>query len=186
MIARGLLFTLVLLALGFPAAGQALHFETRQPGNVFPSNNAPRFYLTPSCRFCGSWQVRDYHGQSVAIRYNVDVSPDERALTLPFLPCGYYTLEVNEAAPPQRHFFVPFAIVAPPDSLHIGQDSPFALDTAFSWLLRGGSDHPAPAIPSPAETTTRLIDLAGIQHIRERLRCERSEPLPRRIHLAAL
>lgn len=165
------------------AAGEnagAPRWETRQPGNVFLNSIAPRFYPAPGARFAGSWQVRDYHGQSVAIRYNVELSPDEAAVTLPFLPCGYYTLELAEGPPSQRRDVVPFTVVAPPAAAKSPGDdaSPFALDTALSALLRGGTKPVAAHGLSPEETAARLIELAGVRQIRERLSWSEVNPAP--------
>ncbi|MBR3085463.1 MAG: hypothetical protein IKH04_03575, partial [Kiritimatiellae bacterium] len=122
-----------------------------------------------------SWRLTDWRGGDTGIRGDFDA--DGRAM-LPPLAAGYYHLVAGE--PPRR--LATLAVVdAPrrdPTCGAADADSPFAIDTALSWIARPGSFICPWNNGDTFATVAGLIRLAGFRHVRERLSWKAVQPSP--------
>ena len=122
-----------------------------------------------------AWRLVDWRGREVE---GVTGAFDERGeATLPPLPAGYYRLAGTT-----------LAVVSPilPQPLHGVAGSPqrgaeggafFAADAAASYIARGAFDCPWNGGDN-IRTIADLAQLAGIRHIRERMRWSEIQPSP--------
>ena len=141
---------------GEAAAG----IECVEPSRVFVGEEVPRFTCNGSQgEFAPpfQWSVLDWRGNVLCH----DISAPDGGIEIPGLPPGYWTLQVDGANA------ITFTVVPDPASRPPVADSPFAADSAFSWM-----DIPYAFAPSfkadYSSHLARLIRAAGISQTRER------------------
>ena len=120
------------------------------------------------------WRLVDWRGREVEGAAGVF---DERGeATLPPLPAGYYRLVGGGASRPGEPFLATLAVVAPPGGAG-GTASFFAADSAASYIAPGAFDCPWNG-GDTIRTIADLAQLAGIRHVRERMRWRDAQPAP--------
>ncbi len=129
-----------------------------EPSRLFMGAESPRFRVageTPAQTT--PWSVEDWRG-NVARR---GACAADGAIAVSGLPPGYWTLRVDGAEP------LAFTVVPDPSSRPRVPDSPFAADSAFSWMI--GPNAYAPDFKADrAAHLARLMRAAGITQTRER------------------
>ncbi len=131
------------------------------PGTVFVAGEPLRFTRndTGKVRFI----LRDFYGE----RVREGEFPDGGELILETLPTGYYTIAL-ESGEIDYQGERSFTVVADPAAHRRNPESPFAVDTALSWLAR--ADKSNPRFPGDAsDLVIELLRRGSISSIRERL-----------------
>ncbi len=144
---------LLLLLLGCAACAAGI--ESAAPGNVFVEGEALKFTLSSAP--ANKIRVSDFYGNEVA----AEPRTDNNELTLTPLPKGYYTLRVDSEE-------CYFTVVADPAKIVRNQESPFAVDTALSWLCRADRNNPRVSGPQ-FDLVIELLRRSGVSSVRERL-----------------
>jgi len=176
------LFALMsLLAAAFANAGERVLFDA--PGHAAAEGAAVTARGgAPSA----PWRLVDWRGREVE---GASGAFDERGeATLPPLPAGYYRM-VGGANDSKRTTanLATLAVVAPPGGAGGTAPRPlqkeessasfFAADSAASYIAPGAFDCPWNG-GDAIRTIADLAALAGIRHIRERMRWRDAQPLP--------
>ena len=124
-----------------------------------------------------AWRLVDWRGREVE---GAAGAFDERGETiLPPLPAGYYRMVAADSAgepPAPRQTLATLAVVSP---LVAGApDSPFAVDTASTWISRPGAFLCPWNGGDTERTVADLVRLCGFRHVRDRLRWGAAQPSP--------
>jgi len=122
-----------------------------------------------------SWRLTDWRGGDTGIDGAFD--SDGRAMLPPLAP-GYYRLVAGEQPAPRQ--LAALAIVPPPRAADGARpdNSPFAIDTALSWIAKPGTFACPWNNGDTFATVADLIRLAGFRHVRERLSWKAVQPSP--------
>ena len=124
-----------------------------------------------------AWRLVDWRGREVE---GAAGAFDERGETiLPPLPAGYYRMVAADSAsepPAPRQTLATLAVVSP---LVAGApDSPFAVDTASTWISLPGAFLCPWNGGDTERTVADLVQLCGFRHVRDRLRWGAAQPSP--------
>nr|WP_246362648.1 DNRLRE domain-containing protein [Paenibacillus alba] len=126
-----------------------------QLGNVYWSNEDLSMQLQTG-RTAVSWKIADVWGSQVA---SGTAAPQNGAVQIPFPTSlrGYFTLKVLAESENRNPLSLEtsFTVLTPFDVSQLS-DSPFGVNTHFTWTSKGWSP-----------TLTRLIAKAGIKNVRE-------------------
>jgi len=157
------MWSIVAMAL-LSVAGLAAHgarIESAEVGNVFLEGRRVILRVAGVEGAAGAWQVRvvSFGGQMVAERAAQSGEP----VNLGALPTGYY--DVTAVGPDNRVLTAPVVVVG---RTRPAARSPVGVDAAHAWLLK----------PDQLDAGARLIRLAGVSWVRERIRWGEVEPEP--------
>ena len=118
-----------------------------------------------------AWRLVDWRGRDTGLAGVFDVRGEA---TLPPLPAGYYRMEGDAGEPSApRKDLATLAVVAP--SGGAGGASFFAADSAASYIAPGAFDCPWNG-GDAIRTIADLAALAGLRHVRERMRWRDAQP----------
>jgi len=155
-----------------------LPLKTERAANVFTLTDTVVFHLDAPAAQDYGWRVRDWQGNVV----NEGVLPaGARHLEIEDVEPGYFELEVKGEREVRWQKPVPFATVIPPERRSFNPDSPFAVDSAQSWLAAKGHRGNKLDPENPLEVISDLTRLAGVPMIRDRMNwSDRTHPAPDR------
>ncbi|MBB6670017.1 beta-galactosidase [Cohnella nanjingensis] len=166
-------YVLFLDAFSFRKVPLGIHrIRTDAPMNVYEDKDNVKLTveLTESVAAAASVsvEVKDYRGQVLySGQATVPAKQREAEIPLGTLARGHYTVEVrlaNSASAITTYF----SVVVPYDQRKMPQSSPFAIDAAFSYLVKPGD------IPDFAEAMKRI----GVQWVRDRIVWSVVNPAP--------
>ena len=115
-----------------------------------------------------AWRIADWRGRDTGISGVFDGSG---AAALPPLPAGYYRMTADGSAPDSGGpgILATLAVVERYRPADGADDSPFAIDTALSWIARPGTFVCPWNGGDTFSTVADLLALCGFRHVRERL-----------------
>lgn len=121
-----------------------------------------------------AWRLVDWLGGDTGIagKFTSDGST-----SLPPLKAGYYRLEMAADEPPPNRLLASIAVVEHLDAEALRPQTPFAIDTALSWIARPGSFFCPWNGGDTFTTIADLIQLCGFRHVRERLKWGGVQPV---------
>ncbi|EIP97753.1 hypothetical protein OpiT1DRAFT_02200 [Opitutaceae bacterium TAV1] len=144
----------------------SLPVKTQKPGNVFTLDDTVTFHLPAPAAQTYGWRVRDWQGNLCA---EGTLPQGDPVLEIDDLPPGYFELELKGETETRWQPPVPFARIISPDTRVYNPQSPFAADTAQSWLAAKGHRGNKLDPIDPVATLIQLEHLAGLTMIRDRM-----------------
>lgn len=143
-----------------------LPLETGRAANVFTVAEPVVFRLAGPAAQTYGWRVRDWQGNLLT---EGSLQIGEKRFQVEDIGQGYFELEVKGEREARWQPPVPFAVVIAPGSRSFNTDSPFAVDSAQSWLAGKGHRGNQLDPENPVEVISDLTRLAGITMIRDRM-----------------
>ena len=155
MNARVLLFAAVVSIVGGARGERAMPARVvcEEPSRLFTGAETPRFQISGG----GAWKVVDWRGDVV----KGGVAAQNGVVSVEGLSPGYWHLHADGAEP------LAFTTTVDPDRRRKVVESPFAADSAFSWMDIAYAFEPSFKADYSAHLV-RLIRAAGISQTRER------------------
>jgi hypothetical protein len=154
------LAALCVLAAGRPAA--ALTAVGDAPGSIFVTGQAPQFTLTADPPADVTFTVTSYWEQVMQTGEG-KAAPEGVRLSLQSLPPGFYTLDLKSG---DQSASAPFGVVIDRHDAPLDPDGRVCVDSAAAWLSG----------PTQWEPLAKMVRLAGISWVRERLSWGDVEP----------
>lgn len=146
-----------------------------QPANVFTTEQKIAFESTDQIAV-GQWNWRVINWQGEELHRGL-WEAKQGTLELPELPVGYYRLQLQDKQG-NWNYWVPFARILSLSEREINPDSPYAMDSAQSWLASPGYAGNTLQPPNAYELISDLEQAAGLSMVRERLSWGEVNPEP--------
>jgi len=141
----------------------AMQITCKAPGTVFLDTEKLDFTLPSAPVEQLRYEVKDFYDHKVS----EGIWPDSGSLRLAPLPCGYYVITLTDENVKSKGSRS-FTVVGDPAGRKLNPDTPFAMDTALSWLCNASK--PKVGINGNAfDLIVEIIRRGGISSIRERL-----------------
>jgi hypothetical protein len=135
------------------------------PGHVFVEKLRP---VARGGMSGENFTLTDWRGRSVG---HIGTWREDGTAVLPELPTGYYHLKSDSGN-------ATFAVVPDPESRTFDHDSFYGVDSAQSWVSPKGAFLCPWNGGDTFRTVSDLVRLAGVQHVRDRLRWRDVNPRP--------
>ena len=165
----------VTLAVAVTASGAmgAIRIVPKAPGGVFVVGERVSFDVE-GANSDDTWTLKSWTGAVV----RTGAFESGSALDFDPLPIGYYQID-GQADGEAASRGVAFAVVADPAKRPRPDiRSPYGVDAAFSWCCGSWAFNCPWLKGDTTEVVLRLMRLAGISHVRERMSWEESNPKP--------
>ena len=146
------------LLFSFAGVLQAGEVRSLSDGALLTETECPAFEVSGVSSGV-SWSIKDWRGE---VRLSGVCTNGSLVFEKP-LPPGYWTLAVDGAGA------CTFTVVTDPSKRRKVSQSPIGVDAGFSWCASPGHFRPSPFDTNAFENVARLIRLAGITEVRDRM-----------------